>query len=308
MEDQKGYIVAEGAGIMAIHELNYLRKTYNAVTQVIVKTKQRLGSLPGEKREEKFDSFLKGEKNMEGLETVKGRITRQIEKAIKVWDIWELWLEKIPGIGPYIGAELIIHFYYRFIPICKKCGGDLEKVNAENSNGFFRKMKFICSVCGKPAKGDGTLIFRIEDKDFPTISKWWAYMGRHTVDGVMPKRKAGIKSNWGTPQRTLGFHIGEEFNKQDNDHPYKKFLIERKQKHEGNHSDPKKGEAKDPSNWSKDHRHNAAKNEAVKLFLSHFWVVARILQGKPLSEPYAGAIMGHKDIIKPFYWTEPKMD
>lgn len=267
---------------MKIQQLNYLIKTYDGVTQLIASTKQRLQSLPGEEREEDFDPGLKGEGKAEGLETVKGRLSRQIEKELRQWDVWEMWAKKIPGIGPFIAAKMIILFYYRFIPICKDCGGRLEK----------EEHKLKCVDCGKVAK-EGLLNYRLEYKDFPTISKWWAYMGRHTVDGVMPKRKKGTQGNWSTPGRTLGFHIGDQFNRQKDDHPYKALLLLHKIKHQKNN--PK---------WSKGHVHNAAKNEVVKIFLAHWWTVARTLEGKTVSEPYAGALMGHTNIIKPFYWEK----
>ena len=274
--------------------LNYLVRTYDGITQLIVSTKQRLGSLPGEEIEQDFDSLLKGEGRIEGLETVKGRINRALGKEIRQWDIWENWLKKVPGVGPVLAAKLIILFFYRFIPICKDCGGDLEKrEKGNNGNGEGGKM-MVCKSCGKIAK-DGVLKHRMDYKDFQTISKWWAYMGRHTVDGIFPKRKKGVLSNWSTVGRTMGFHIGEEFNRQKEDNFYKAFLLDRKRKHEKNHPE-----------WTKGHRHNAAKNEAVKLFLAHFWYVARTLDGKPVSEPYAGAIMGHTNIVKPFYFEEPE--
>ena len=263
--------------------LNFLVRTYQGVTQLIASTKQRLQSLPGEERDEEFDTLLKGQGKSDGLETVKGRITRELEKELKQWDVWETWAKEIPGIGPYIVAQLIILFHYRFIPVCKACGGSLEKV----------EHALVCVDCKKVAK-EGLLTYRLEYKDFPTISKWWAYMGRHTVEGVMPKLKAGVKANWSTVGRTLGFHIGEQFNRQKDDHPYKALLILRKAKHQRNHPE-----------WSKGHVHNAAKNEVVKIFLAHFWHVARVLEGKSVSEPYAGALMGHTNIIEPFYW---KMD
>lgn len=265
-----------------IKYLNFLVRTYEGVTKLIAATKQRLQSLPGEKRDEEFDTLLKGQEKTEGLETVKGRISREMEKELAFFDIWELWLKKIPGIGPYIGARLIILFYYRFIPVCKDCGGLLEKSDK----------KLVCIECKKVAK-DGLLNHKLEYKDFPTISKWWAYMGRHTVDGVMPKRKKGMQINWSPSGRTLGFHIGDQFNRQKENHLYKAFLLERKRKHEKNHPE-----------WKPGHVHNAGKNETIKLFLAHFWTIARSLDGKSISEPYAGAIMGHTNIIDPFYWNK----
>lgn len=270
---------------MAIGHLNYLVRTYEGVTKLITATLQRLGSLPGEDQDAEFDPMLKGEKNADGLETVKGRITRSIEKELRQWDIWNLWMRHIPGIGPAIAGKLIILYYYKFTPICKKCQGSLERKDGT----------LICTACGASAASDGVLQYGIDVRDFSTISKWWAFMGRHTVDGVMPKRKAGSQANWSTPGRTIGFQAGDQFNRQKDDHPYKAFMLERKEKHRRNHPE-----------WSKGHVHNAARNEAVKLFLSHFWVVARELEGKEISEPYAGAIMGHTNIIKPFYWQDEK--
>lgn len=278
--------------------LNYLVKQYEGVTKLITASLQRLQSLPGETPDADFDSMLKGQCNAlgvkePGLELVKDRISREIIKELKQWDIWTLWLKHIPGIGPAIAGKLIMLFYYRFIPICKDCGGVLRK--EETTDEGQGKKTLVCEDCGKKADKDGLLKHRTEERDFATISKWWAFMGRHTVDGVMPKRKKGTLANWSTPGRTIGYQVGDQWNRQKEDHPYKAFLLERKRKHAINHPE-----------WSKGHIHNAARNEAVKLFLSHFWVVARTLDGKEISEPYAGAIMGHTNIVKPFYWEEER--
>lgn len=262
-----------------IRHLNYLVKTYEEVTRVIAKTKQRRKALFG-KEEEWPDTLLKGRSKEAGLETVKVRSARDIEKELVLWDIWEQWLKHVPGIGPAIAGRLILLYYYKFIPACE-CGGDLEKVEGV----------LTCKACGKDAKGGGLLNHRIDRRDFPTISKWWAFMGRHTVDGIVPKRKWGVVSNWSTVGRVAGFFIGDQFTRQKEYTPYGAFLLERKAKHARNHPE-----------WSKGHIHNAAKNEAVKLFLSHFWVVAHEIEGLPVSEPYAGAIMGHTNIVKPFFW------
>ena len=275
-----------------IKYLNFLVREYVGVTQLITSTKQRLQSLPGEDRDEEFDTLLKGQDHETGLETVKGRINRDLEKELKAWDIWQLWAKEIPGIGPYIAAQMIILFFYRFVPVCKECGGGLHKQPKESKSKTINVL--VCDDCKREAK-DGILNHKLEYKDFPTISKWWAYMGRHTVEGIMPKRKAGTQSNWSTVGRTLGYHIGEQFNRQKDEHPYKALLLLHKTKHQKNHPE-----------WSKGHVHNAAKNEVIKIFLAHWWTVARTLEGKPVSEPYAGALMGHTNIIAPFYWEMEK--
>ena len=267
--------------------LNYLVRTYDGVTKLITQTKQRIATLPGQVVDDpENEDILKGDRHTEGLETVKGRLSREIEKElIASWDIWRLWLKMVPGIGPAIAGGLVMKYYFKFVPVCQKCGGDLEK----NEGG----MK--CLSCGKDAKKDGVLQYRKQRREFATISKWWAFMGRHTVEGVMPKRKKGTVANWSTPGRTLGYQIGEQINRQGPESLYKRFLLERKAKHQKNHPE-----------WSKGHVHNAAKNEAIKLFLSHFWVVAHEIEGLPVTEPYAGAIMGHTNIVEPFFWAREK--
>lgn len=272
-----------------IYHLNYLIKSYGAVTKLIAQTEQRLKTLPGENlREKKFESMLKGEGKEAGLETVKGRYLRAIEKELPLWDIWPEWLEVVPGIGPSIAGGLILLWYYRFVPICKDCGADLEKRKNGERNSFF------CKGCGKQAK-DGSLSYRIEYRDFPTISKWWKFMGRHTVNGRVPRQKTGERGDWSAVGKQIGYQIGEQFNRhvKDLDHPYAQFILQRKMKYEKNHPE-----------WSKGNIQNAAINDTVKLFLAHFWTVARTFDGNPVSQPYAGAIMGHTNIIEPFYWKK----
>lgn len=270
-----------------IQELQFLVKEYEDATAMIAKIKQRLAGLDGCN-----DTLLKRYEGEQGMEAIKGRITRMMEKHLFYFDVYESYLKNIPGIGPWIAAKLIILFYYRFIPVCKDCGGNLEKEQKKSKRNGEMINVLICQKCGKQAD-DGLLKHKLDFKDFPTISKWWAYMGRHTDGSKMPKRQKGTQINWSTEGRTLGFHIYDQFNRQPEDHLYKKLFIERKRKHAANHPE-----------WTKGHIHNAAGNETVKIFLAHFWTVARSLDGKTVSDPYAGALMGHTNITKPFYWED----
>lgn len=259
---------------MVADKLFYLAKTYDTITESIVKSRQRLCAL-GADRDAKYDLPI------QEMESTKGKIERLINKELPLYPVWSKWLENVPGIGPFIGAYLIILYNYRHIPMCRDCDGDLEKV----------EKKFICKDCGKEAKGEGVLKYRTERRDFPNISKWWAFMGRHTVEGIMPKRKTGVVSNWSNKGRVVTYLAGESFNKQKDDHLYKAFLLKRKAKQAAAHPE-----------WTKGHIHNAACNETVKLFLAHFWTVSRTLEGLPVTEPYAGTILGHTGIIEPFYF------
>jgi len=271
------------ANKQSISYLNYLIRTYESLTKMMAATKNRLQSLPGD-HPVKFDRILHGEEKEEGLETIKGRISRLIGKELPAWDIWTHWLKDVPGIGNVTAAELIMLYYYKFIPACKDCMTPLEKKDST----------YWCPSCEKSVKGEGNLEYLLGYKDFSNISKWWAYMGRDIRDGAMRKRKKGEQLNWSTNGRRLGFLIGESFNKQQPDHKYKAVLLSEKAKYEKSQPDISKG-------W----RHNKAKNNAVKLFLAHFWTVARALDGKDVTQPYAMTIMGHTGYIEPFYYEKP---
>ena len=167
------------------------------------------------------------------------------------------------------------------------------KIKAKNSEET--KSEYSCKECGRKAKGDGLFAFRIEDKDFPNISKWWSYMGRNIdpLTGRMNKRKKGVKSTWSARGRNIGWHFKEVSNRQKADTPYKKFAEEEKLKYEKNRPELKKYEI-----------HDMAWNKSIKLFLSHMWHVAREIAGKSTDGPYIQIVKGHTGIIPPYYWEK----
>jgi hypothetical protein len=253
--------------------LRYFLRTYDAMNKIITATKLRLQStMP--------DADPAHQDEVQVIESLKGKMSRRISKELELYDIWTHWMKEIGGIGPFIAGNLIMLYYFRHVALCKKCGADL--------------VDFNCPACGWKSSGNGLLTFRTEIKDFQNISKWWKYMGVHCgADGSKPKRKKGLKQDWSSTGRLIAYNIGENINKQKESNLYKAFYLERKKKREKTHP-----------NASKLHRHRMAMNEMAKLFLAHFWTVARTLDGKPVTKPYAGTIMGHTGIIKPFYFDQ----
>ena len=265
-----------------IMNLNYLCRTYDGITELIKQTKQRLGAMNP-------DADPDMQEDVQLMKSLKGRFSRRIEKELEFWPVWTEWLKHVPGVGGFIAGNLIILYYYKHVAICDKCSGDLEKKPVKNSD----KNTFVCSECGKKAKGVGILSHRISEKDFPNVSKWWAYMGRAIKDGKMIKRQKGEASNYSPRGRLLGFHFYEQVNRQKPDHLYKKFFLERRAKRLKTHPDISKG-----------HNMAMAGNETAKLFLSHFWHVARSLEGKSTEGPYVQEVMQHTGIIAPYYWNK----
>lgn len=255
----------------AENTLRYFLRTYDALNKNITATKLRLQSiLP--------DADPLHHDEVQIMESLKGKLSRRINKELSMYPIWTEWMERIGGIGPFIAGNLIMLYYYRHIALCKKCNSDL--------------IDFKCPECDWVSKDGGLLTFRVDMKDFSNISKWWKYMGVHCADdGRKPKRKKGTKQDWSSLGRNIAWNIGENINKQKPDNLYKAFYLLRKQKREKTHPKASKG-----------HRHNMAKNEMSKLFLAHFWIVARTIDGKSVTAPYAGTIMGHTGIIDPFYF------
>jgi len=274
--------------VIVVEDLNFLTKTYDGINRMIVSTRNRIHHLNPDSKSN-MDWLIGGEeeakKKIPGLLSIKGRVSRQINKLLKMFDIWNYWMKDIPGVGPWIAAALIKEYYFKFVPICKKCGADLP-IEGEG--------KFTCVECGTESKGQGIIKSRIVLKDFAKISAWWKYCGMHVVDGKKAKPKAG-KAEGGRRGRAICYQLGESFVKQSSDHPYKAFYERAKAKRERTHPDT-----------SKIHRHKMAMSETAKLFLSHFWQVARTMDGLPVTPPYSQTHLGHDNILEPFYWEPEK--
>lgn len=256
-----------------IEMLNFLVKTYDQCVRTSTATQNRIHHLNPD-RAPQYDEIVKM------MDSMKGKIARRIEKQLEYWPIWTDWMKGVPGIGPATGGRLIMLYYYRFIPICQECGGDLIK-----GDGVM-----TCSGCGKTAKGDGVLKYRLGFKYFLHVAGWWKYMGVHCDEtGRKPKRKAGLVSDWSSQGRALAYLIGESFIKSKG--PYRDFFDERKRKREITHPEA-----------SRLHRNNMARHEVAKLFLSHFMEVAKEIEGDAWNRIYPEVIMGHTGIVKPFHW------
>ena len=268
-----------------IQNLKALIKTYDGLTNEGAKRKQRLCHMG---IDPKHDDILMGweTKNNKyfGLEGLKGRVNRKIEKELVFWPIWSKWLVNVPGIGPIIAAKLMFLFYYKMIPICQKCGADIVKKDESN----------YCPVCEKSLKGEGLTPYRLGYKEFQNPSAWRKYMGEHIIDGKKPKRAKGVVCDWSTDGRTLSYLIGESFIKTKC--LYRDFYDKRKSHYQN---------SPDHKEHSKMHINNMCRTQASKLFLSHFWDVDQRLQGveKP-ALPWIIALGGHSKYIEPYYYKE----
>ena len=272
-----------------VRNLKYLVKTYDSLTDVKKKTKQRLATINPDsvERYESGEMKLTNQDDLKTFKNHRNRIKTRITNELKKYPIYTEWLVNIRGIGPAIAANLILLYYYKFQPICE-CGAEI----------FFEKDKKNCSKCGKTLK-NGLFNFIIKKKDFANISKWWSYMGQGCDEsGNKAKREKGKSTGYSNTGRNIAWQISEQFIKQWDKKlqvatsKYREFYDYRKQKREKTHPESSPG-----------HKHNMAKHEAAKIFLAHFWLVARTLDGKPLTKPYKEKWY----LTTPFYFDMDKM-
>jgi len=261
-----------------VFNLNFLCKTYDSMNKALTSTKNRLHALNPE-------ALAKHQDVVGRLESEKGRIGRRILKECEFWPVYTDWMQHVPGAGPYVCGNMILLYYYRFQPICTKCeGGTLNIVKGEG---------MVCDSCGKTVK-DGLLKHRVEEKDFPRISNFWSYMGVGiNGDGKKPKKAKGSACNWSSKGRAILWQFGEGSIKLPHS-LYREYYDKVRRKRDRTHPDA-----------SKMHKLNMARHETGKLFAAHFWLIARGLDGKEVTAPYADTIMGHT-VHKPYYFKEPE--
>jgi len=132
-------------------------------------------------------------------------------------------------------------------------------------------------------------------KRFPCISALWSYTGYGVVDGHAPKRKKGEQLNFSIKLRSFVWNISDSFVKQ-------RTAIYRdiydKERLRQNKLVEKKAENAPANQKQADLR---ARRKIAKLFLSHYWVASRELNGLSVKSPYVETILNHKHIIS---WKE----
>jgi len=299
---------------LEIRDLNYMVRSYDGLNKLIVQVQLRKHSLLPERPMDSLQILYgyksQKEGNYQGLIALKHKLNSDIGKLLDAWPIWSNWLAMVPGIGPYIGGKHIIMHYYRMTAICPDCGGELEK----------KEGAFICSSCGKNVKGDGNLTYRIDRRDWRQASSWWHYMGLHNAphcrtcgrrvtkeNGLFmcdkckkpepdpvyrkPKKQKGMQADWSSQGRAIAYQVGQAFIKKNNGHLYRAYYDKRRAMRDKTHPDA-----------SKAHKMNMALNETIKLFESHFWMVARELEGLPVPLPRICEMDPNHKLITPYYW------
>jgi len=150
----------------------------------------------------------------------------------------------------------------------------------------------------------GSLIAGIVDIDrFNYVSSLWKYCGMDVVNGEAPKRRKGEKISWNPFLRMTIFKLTDSFVIQSADKClYRRLYDEKKAYYRAQYPEPidtgkKNKDGKPIYKYSDGHIHNMAKRYAGKIFIEHFWVKWRELEGLVVTQPWIIAHGGHQDYI-----------
>jgi hypothetical protein len=105
---------------------------------------------------------------------------------------------------------------------------------------------------------------------FATVSKLWAYLGMHVVDGAAPRRVQGQSANWSAQGRVRCWLIAESIVRVGEGGRYREAYDRKKAEYETARPD-----------WTQLRRHNAAKRYAVKELLKDLWIEWRSRVAQP---------------------------
>lgn len=130
----------------------------------------------------------------------------------------------------------------------------------------------------------GAVVAWFDPAKAPHPSSFWKYAGLDVQNGKAPKLTRGLKTTWNPKVRTLCWKIADSMIKQRTP-IYRQIYDLTKAEEQAKLKGAGKG-------W-KLHAELRAKRKMIKRFLSDLWVEWRKLEGLPLSEPYAIAILGH---------------
>jgi len=111
--------------------------------------------------------------------------------------------------------------------------------------------------------------------------------------GIGSKPKRGRSVDYNPKFKTLAWKIADSFIKQRT--PYYRAIYDLEKARQVKLMELKAENA--PETLL--HAERRARRKMVKLFLAHYWYVARSIKGMPTDQPYVAEKLGHKKIIVP---------
>lgn len=168
----------------------------------------------------------------------------------------------------------------------KESLGEIIEVVA--TDPFF---KLLCEVRGIGAITAIRLMSEIDVEKAPTISSLWRYAGMGVHKGKADAPVKGEQLRYNKELKVVSWLIGESLLQWNE--KYREVYDRAREKYSS-------------KDWPVRRKHLAAKRIMVKVFLSHYWIVARKMKGLKISKPYANDVLGlaHYYSPKEFGWQE----
>lgn len=148
------------------------------------------------------------------------------------------------------------------------------------------------------------LLAQVDDiAKFDNVSKLWRFAGQAVIDGRAERNKPGEKSHFNRRLKSICWLISDQFIKQQTSGYAEVYYGEKKRQREL-HPDKIKLNGSGTLAYTDAHIHNMAHRKVIKIFLQHFWVTWRTMEGLPVTMPYVHDKMGHQSYYGPdeFGW------
>jgi len=142
-----------------------------------------------------------------------------------------------------------------------------------------------------PAIAGGLVALIGDIERFNTVSALWAYSGYGVYDGKVQKKTKGQPNNWAGKIRSLMYNVVDMFIKHRT--PIYRDIYDKEKALQVSRG------------ISLGHAHNRAIRKTAKIFLQHYWVVARTQAGLSVSQPWVLEHGGHCDYIEVPNWNKP---
>jgi len=203
-------------------------------------------------------------------------------------------MKKLQGLGDEEIRRTGLHWIFDQLKTLEEEAGAMIAEEVERHPLWENYLRFVKGIGPTFA---GALIGIIHSADrFDTISKLWAYAGYAvSPDGRAVRRRRGERLRYNPKLKTLMWKIAVSWLKAHKrgfsfyGHMYEVYKRIYQAKAE-------RGEVKNPTPL---HIHYMAMRRAIKLFLSHLWLIWRLVEGLPIRPPYVVEKLGHKGFIRP---------
>jgi len=205
-------------------------------------------------------------------------------------------LSHIPGIAEVLAAQLIAKIpcdkYEKVSSLWRHCG-----------------LHLVCASCTeKRSSRDKSM------KTYPVLVNSQGICPKCGKRGVGPKRKSGRNIDFDPRLRTLAWKIGDCLIKQKSPVYYDIYSNEKerqlsrtykpgelKKTYDALYREGKNPYKEEDTKLKQNHAHTRAMRKMIKIFLQHYWVVSRMIEGLPTRAPYVHEKLGHTTIIT---WQE----